>query len=328
MVLKTPSEEIKLRAHLVLASGDIRGVADLINHVGHQSDYGCRICLIQTSDAISPQGKGRGRYYKGERTAVIPLRQAEAFIAGDTIHGIKYPCMFASLPSFHGATFFGLDELHSIAQNIGSHIWKMICDDFGVPSDNPFVLTKADRGRIGLALSASLATLPLGLDGAVNDLFNKPKSARGVDWIDFLLYVVPTLVFEHLKHKGISQNALKAIIKLVTGCALATEWDISEFEVTEMENARPMERAIGLIKRHIKSRKAPGKNVGEVVFKMAASCYFERSLSMTRGENSKPREDVFYVGDDENDPEIWNLIPKQGSSSALSILLKGSKFHP
>ena len=35
-----------ITVHLVIASGDCPGIASVIHHGGHQSKFGCRICLI------------------------------------------------------------------------------------------------------------------------------------------------------------------------------------------------------------------------------------------------------------------------------------------
>ena len=53
------------KVHLLLASGDIIGVQELMHHKGHNSEYGCRQCRIQTIREISPAGKGYGHYYTG-----------------------------------------------------------------------------------------------------------------------------------------------------------------------------------------------------------------------------------------------------------------------
>lgn len=37
----------KAKVHLLLATGDIPGVATLASHSGHMSNYGCRICPIK-----------------------------------------------------------------------------------------------------------------------------------------------------------------------------------------------------------------------------------------------------------------------------------------
>ena len=48
-----------------------------------------------------------------------------------------------------------------------------------------------------------------------------------MDWIDFLLYVVPTIVI-----KVVDDDAdIKALVNLVRACALMQKWEITEIEV-------------------------------------------------------------------------------------------------
>lgn len=65
------------------------------------------------------------------------------------------------------------------------------------------------------------------------DVFNRPQSARAVDWIDFLLYIVPTLVYEQLE----SANCLDVahLMNLFIGCGIALSWDIDDDDIAEME---------------------------------------------------------------------------------------------
>lgn len=59
----------------------------------------------------------------------------------------------------------------------------------------------------------------------------KKDGVRAVDWLDFLLYVVPTLVVPYLP----STSAKKALLALVKGCALALQWRLTEDLLREME---------------------------------------------------------------------------------------------
>lgn len=61
---------------------------------------------------------------------------------------------------------------------------------------------------------------------------------RSVDWICFLLYIVPTLICEQLlAQSGSAENcpAATALIALVQACAIALSWEISEQGVIRME---------------------------------------------------------------------------------------------
>lgn len=68
MILKVDGEldDIHLKVNLLLASGDIPGIADFIHHSGHGSRYGCRICRIYGVSERSPNGIGHGIYFPGD----------------------------------------------------------------------------------------------------------------------------------------------------------------------------------------------------------------------------------------------------------------------
>ena len=50
------------------------------------------------------------------------------------------------------------------------------------------------------------------------DVFTRPKTARGVDWIMFMLFTIPTLVYEKLEENACSSS--KPLMKLVSACAI------------------------------------------------------------------------------------------------------------
>ncbi len=72
------------KAHLILATGDIPAVAELIHHSGHNSFFGCRQCKIKGISEISPGGKGTGRYFKGS-LILDEKRKINDFLFGDPV---------------------------------------------------------------------------------------------------------------------------------------------------------------------------------------------------------------------------------------------------
>ena len=87
MILKVNNEpDIHLFVHLLFATGDIPGVADLCHHSGHGSKTGCRTCRIMSTPLLSSKGAGTGQYFPGtnelevERT-VLEFQGKEVFIA-------------------------------------------------------------------------------------------------------------------------------------------------------------------------------------------------------------------------------------------------------
>ncbi len=62
-------------------------------------------------------------------------------------------------------------------------------------------------------------------------LLQKTEGFRAVDWLDFLLYIIPTLVTPYLP----SRTVQKAVLSLVKGCSLALQWDLTDELISEMD---------------------------------------------------------------------------------------------
>ncbi|ORY94097.1 hypothetical protein BCR43DRAFT_507313 [Syncephalastrum racemosum] len=90
---------------------------------------------------------------------------------------------------------------------------------------SPFALGKKQQVSIGNAIKTSHLLMPLGLDGNLGDVFTRSKSARGVDMIDFLLFAVPTLIYEQLEANDCP--FLDQLANLVNLCSLSESWNIS-----------------------------------------------------------------------------------------------------
>lgn len=83
---------------------------------------------------------------------------------------------------------------------------------------------------IARLMEQSRERLPEGFRGCWRDMFSSVQY-RAVDWIDFLLYVVPTLVLDSL----VDDQARAAIAALVKACTLALQWRITEADVQTIE---------------------------------------------------------------------------------------------
>ena len=53
---------------------------------------------------------------------------------------------------------------------------------------------------------------------------------RAVDWQQYLLYIVPTMVIPHLKHV----EARNGLMALVNACSIALQKEITQNELTDM----------------------------------------------------------------------------------------------
>ncbi|KAL0081971.1 hypothetical protein J3Q64DRAFT_1837308 [Phycomyces blakesleeanus] len=129
-------------------------------------------------------------------------RSRQSFIEGDAEYGIKKPTPFGILSSFTGTCFFGLNELHLWGQNISKHLWAIVTDNRQKKSDisNPLFLRKPYRVTLGkkLLLAQALSNHH-SKDGSFLNMATSASYGRAVDYIDFLMFVVPTLLVEALE---------------------------------------------------------------------------------------------------------------------------------
>ncbi|KAG2209048.1 hypothetical protein INT45_004550 [Circinella minor] len=152
----------------------------------------------------------------------------------------KEKTKFAELESFHGASFFSLDEMHLIGANVSKRVWEMI-SGFFKNSTTSFELGTSKRQIIGSSVESSANTIPSSIfEDDFRNYYIKPGNMRLVDWICFLLFVVPTMVCDMLELQlGVEQAkaVVDALVSLVTGCAIALSWKISEDDLVKMESS-------------------------------------------------------------------------------------------
>ncbi|KAG2209658.1 hypothetical protein INT45_008090 [Circinella minor] len=108
-------------------------------------------------------------------------------------------------------------------------------------SNTPFELDLTARQVIGKLVAESSGLIPSGVfEGTFRDYHTKLRNMRAVDWISFLLYVVPTLVCDMFEIKlGLDQSneVVDALVALVTGCSLALSWEITDDDIVNMKSA-------------------------------------------------------------------------------------------
>ncbi|KAG2217956.1 hypothetical protein INT45_001390 [Circinella minor] len=230
MVLRVDDEpdDIMIHAHLLLASGDLPGVSDLVHHTGHTSHYGCRTCRIESFSLISPKGGGQGQYFPGTEE-VVTERNDDDFFGRLPNYGILASNPFVHLVTYHSPFFYGQ---HANA-------------------NTPFTLERHQQIRIGKVLKESHLLMPIGLDGDIGDIFARSKSSRAVDFIDFLVFVLPTVVYEQLEQNGCP--VLEPLMSLVNGCSLALQWEITyNPEPPEREGDSQQPSDLDRLRRYLK----------------------------------------------------------------------------
>ncbi|KAG0177303.1 hypothetical protein DFQ28_004336, partial [Apophysomyces sp. BC1034] len=150
--------------------------------------------------------------------------------------GIKAPVPFGTLASFTGVPFFGLDEMHLLGHGLGRMLWSFLVNEkekFGSQSDDyPFSLKKGITLRnIGETVEKARQTIPTSFQGKWSNTATNTGHYRAVDWLDFLLYAVPTIVAENLVH----DDTRTAIRNLVIACQISLQWECTDKEIKIIE---------------------------------------------------------------------------------------------
>ena len=238
------NSEVVARARVVplMVTGDIPGVAKILHHTGHASYYGCRFCTTRGS----PGANGRGMYFEKRN---CPLRTKESltpnaetveanFKRNDNPDNITMANVFFNTWSFLGVEFFGLDEMHLIS-NVAKQLYNLLttsnnskfCPPSCLSKDYPFNLDNSDFTVIQKSMDESRCNIPLAFSGCFKGINEKSTNGyRSVDWLDFLMYAVPTLVVP-LLHSKSTQDAVSALVR---ACGVALQWEITEDELQEM----------------------------------------------------------------------------------------------
>ncbi|OAD74956.1 hypothetical protein PHYBLDRAFT_186588 [Phycomyces blakesleeanus NRRL 1555(-)] len=223
MVVKTPSGDISAKVHVLMTTGDIPVLGKMACHVGHMSKDGCRICHVVG------QSPGHGQYFR--MSSAITMRTPESFkhfdeVASSSKKGLTGQSPFSLLDSFSGPFFFALDEMHGICHGIGKQVWGLVCGKYG--KDHPLSLSLAAQKEIGTAMVSTRRSIPTSFHGAWINIATRSGYFRAVDWADFILFVIPTLVAERVR----DQAARKALLDLVQTCNLLMSWELSAEEKT------------------------------------------------------------------------------------------------
>ncbi|OAD68465.1 hypothetical protein PHYBLDRAFT_173457 [Phycomyces blakesleeanus NRRL 1555(-)] len=154
--------------------------------------------------------------------------------------------IYTQLSTFSGSLFFGLDELHLIARGIGKLVYDLITitltkktkfyythpDNTLNITEHPFHIPRADLVTIGNCITSSRKYIPTSFQGSFDNVFAKINGTHAVDWLDFLLYLVPTLVMPYLLNRAVKT----ALLSLVKGCTLALQWTLTSELLDEMES--------------------------------------------------------------------------------------------
>ncbi|OAD71933.1 hypothetical protein PHYBLDRAFT_169846 [Phycomyces blakesleeanus NRRL 1555(-)] len=267
------------------------------------------------------------------------------------------PSIYTQLSTFSGSSFFALDELHLIARGIGKLVYDLITvtltketkiyythpDNTLNTTEYPFHIPRADLVTIGNCITSSQKYIPPSIQGSFDDVFAKIDNTRAVDWLDFLLYLVPTLVVPYLpnravktallsltltselldemesyfKHwhsflyKKVQNNTLsRSVFRPVQHYLVHIPYIIKQQGPLRCYSTHSMERVIGIFSKLIKSKSKGGRNASFLVEQFAIHNYTSMAISICDEVNlirPKPygRESYMDLPNDPSDAQLW-----------------------
>ncbi|KAG2214991.1 hypothetical protein INT46_010802 [Mucor plumbeus] len=221
--------------------GDIPAINFLSRVAPHQSAYPCKYCVHR---AVHPQSRRHGTYLcrtDGE------MRTLEQYRHGGPGRGIFGPSIFAGLDIFKGPLTFQIEELHTISRGGGFLLYAMLTVDNSKTTKYyhkmdpdledyeretyPFFVDKRTMEEIGQQIEETRKYLPVTFEGSFLDMIKQTRGTRAVDYNDFMLYIVPTLIVSKIRTRAAQQ----AITKLVRGCSIALQRKLSVDDLNEMD---------------------------------------------------------------------------------------------
>ncbi|SAM06220.1 hypothetical protein [Absidia glauca] len=142
--------------------------------------------------------------------------------------------LFTEMESFFGPEFWGLDEMHLLGHGQSKLLYGMLEQKYNhvgcVVELAPFKLINgATLPKIGAAMERSRPFIPSDFSENWSDIHKHHGNYRAVDWYDFLLYVIPTLVTPNL-----NEASAFALNSLVQGLTIAASWAVRPQELPLM----------------------------------------------------------------------------------------------
>ncbi|OAD68781.1 hypothetical protein PHYBLDRAFT_63313 [Phycomyces blakesleeanus NRRL 1555(-)] len=215
--VKTLTMTIRAKMHVLMATGDILALAKLACHVDHT--------MGQT-----PKHDQYFRMLLGTQTCSLESFRNYNLASSEDRKGLNGQLLLVVMETFSDPFFFVLDEIHGLCHGIDKQ--------YGIK--HPLYLSLATQREIGAAMVAAKSTIPTSLHGVWRDVTKNASFFRTVDWADFLLFVVPTLVAEHV----LDSVTQKALLGLVQTCNLLMSWELSAENQTLMRSHHWKNRVI------------------------------------------------------------------------------------
>ncbi|KAI9320558.1 hypothetical protein BX666DRAFT_2081374 [Dichotomocladium elegans] len=123
--------------------------------------------------------------------------------------------------------------MHLLGSNVGPHLWTMLTNPV---SESPFLLSNAQKTLVSTSLRRTKPTWPSVFDGKIKDVLTRTSDTRAVDYIDMLIYFIPTAVLEVLEEEGgCSDRGAIALASLIKACAISLSWEITDEDISAVE---------------------------------------------------------------------------------------------
>lgn len=151
---------------------------------------------------------------------------------------MRSACAFKNLPTLKSPFFFSQDELHLICHGVGKTVFDFLTVDLNKTynkciklvidkADYPFFIDRATLNEIGQMVADSKPYVSVKFSSKWVNPIKYTGGNRAVDNLNFLLYVVPACFIPYLTNAA----ARSALSKLIKGCALSLQWEISKDDV-------------------------------------------------------------------------------------------------
>ncbi|OAD75975.1 hypothetical protein PHYBLDRAFT_142960 [Phycomyces blakesleeanus NRRL 1555(-)] len=112
-----------------------------------------------------------------------------------------------SMETLSGLFFFALDEMHGLCHGIGKQVWELVREEYELK--HHICLSLATQREIGTVIVAIKFAISKLLHGASRDMTKNASFFKAVNWANFLLFVVPTLVAECVQNLVAQNNLVK-----------------------------------------------------------------------------------------------------------------------
>ena len=89
----------------------------------------------------------------------------------------------------------------------------------------PYLLKKSEQVAVSTAINKSLPNWPRTFDRKIKDVRNRTKDVRAIDYIDTLIYVIPTVAIEQLELTKCPEAAISSLVHLIKACDLSLSWE-------------------------------------------------------------------------------------------------------